>query len=70
VGLCLRELGRCGSGSSLIGDDLAQVIDAVLSEGRHAVLADGVHPEAAVLRPMSIGSSKSQSSSSPRRLAT
>jgi hypothetical protein len=32
----------------LTGDDLAQVLDAVLGEGGHAVLTDAVDPEAAV----------------------
>jgi len=48
--LFLRNLGRRCSGSSFIGDDLARVVDAVLSEGGQAVLADAVHPETAVLR--------------------
>jgi hypothetical protein len=40
----------CGPGSvgSFIGDDLAQIFDAVLGEGRHPVLADAVDPKAAV----------------------
>ena len=38
------------SGGSFIGNDLAQVVDAVLSEGRHSVLADAVDPKAAVFR--------------------
>ena len=36
------------AGSSLIGDDLAQVFDSVSGESRHAVLADTVDSEAVV----------------------
>ena len=41
-------LGRGSSGRSLLGDDQAQVVDAVLGEGRHAVFADAIDPQAAV----------------------
>jgi hypothetical protein len=33
----------------LISDNLAWVLDAVFGEGDHAILADGVDPEAAIL---------------------
>jgi hypothetical protein len=35
---------------SLLGDDLAQIIDAIAGEGGHPVLADAIDPEAAVFR--------------------
>jgi hypothetical protein len=41
-----------------------------LSEGRHTVLADAIHQRLPSSGSMSIDSSKSQSSSSSRRLAT
>ena len=39
---------RSVSSGSFVGDDLAQVLDAVLGEGRHPILTDAVDPKAAV----------------------
>src|SRR3954464_12297118 len=47
-GLLCRLGGRSAAGGTLIGDDLAQVFDAVSGEGGHSVLADPVDPQAAV----------------------
>src|SRR3954468_17913031 len=47
-GLLCRLGGRSAAGGTLIGDDLAQVFDAVSGEGGHPVLADPVDPEAAI----------------------
>jgi hypothetical protein len=55
------------SGGRLVCDDLVQALDAILGEGRHAIVTDAVDAQAAVL---SIESSYSQSSSSPSLLAT
>ena len=41
------DLGRCAAGSSVVGDDLLQVFDAVTPEGGHAVFADAIDPKAA-----------------------
>lgn len=49
-GLLFRRGKRSAVGISRIGDDLAQVFDAVSGEGGHAVLADTVDPETAVFR--------------------
>jgi hypothetical protein len=38
------------SGSFFVGDDLAQVVDAISGEGDDAVLADAVDPKATVFR--------------------
>ena len=46
----LRGLGRRFSGGSFVGDDLAQVVDAISGEGDNTVLADAVNPQAAVFR--------------------
>src|SRR3954453_14634386 len=42
--------GRSAAGGMLIGDDLAQVFDAVSGEGGHPILADTVDPKAPVFR--------------------
>src|SRR4051794_6475592 len=47
-GLFRRLGGRSAAVSSLIGDDLAQVFDALFGESGHAVLADTVDPKATV----------------------
>ncbi len=39
---------RCAAGGAMLGDDLAQVLDAVAGEGGHAILTDAIDPEAAV----------------------
>jgi hypothetical protein len=44
------DLRRRVSGGSFIGDDLPQALDAVLSKGGYAILADAVDAKAAVFR--------------------
>ena len=41
---------RSAAGSTLIGDDLAQVFDAISGESGHPILADTVDPKATVFR--------------------
>src|SRR5215212_1076645 len=47
-GLLRWRGGRSAAGSSRIGDDLAQVFDAVSGAGGHPILADTVEPKATV----------------------
>ena len=47
-GLLCRRGRRSAAGDTLIGDDLAQIFDAVSGEGGHSVLADPVDPKAAI----------------------
>src|SRR3954449_1164679 len=49
-GLLRWRGGRSAAGSPRIGDDLAQVFDAVSGEGGHPILADTVYPKATVFR--------------------
>ena len=49
-GLLWWRSGRSAAGGTLIGDDLAQVFDAVSGEGGHPILADTVDPQTAVFR--------------------
>ena len=48
--LLRRRGGRSAVGSSRIGDDLAQVFDAISGESGHPILADTVDPKATVFR--------------------
>src|SRR4051812_42257330 len=47
-GLLRWRGGRSAAGSSRLGDDLAQVFEAVSGEGGHPILTDTVDPETAV----------------------
>src|SRR5215213_10295429 len=47
-GLLCRRGRRSAAGDTLIGDDLAQIFDAVSGEGGHSVLTDTVDPKTAI----------------------
>ena len=51
-------------------DEIDEIVDSEVCEGQHAIVADPVDPYYAVFDAIVLATSDSQSSSSPRSLAT